>query len=85
MLIDAQKEMIEGSGLSAKTIKGLSEETKDYTDYLYEENGVIKLNTKAWKEYIDIDILNTIKNLKTETETLSKKYGENSVEVKKIR
>lgn len=82
LLIDAQKEMIEGSGLSAKTIKGLSEETKDYTDYLYEENGVIKLNTKAWKEYIDIDILNTIKNLKTETETLSKKYGENSVEVK---
>lgn len=82
LIATAEKEMNDEGGISASTIKALADATDNYMDYLYEENGVLKLNTKAWKEYIDIDILNTIKNLKTETETLSKKYGENSVEVK---
>lgn len=51
LLATAEKEMKDG-GLSADTIKALADETSDYLDYLYEENGVIKLNTQAWKDYI---------------------------------
>lgn len=51
LLATAEKEMKAG-GLSADTIKTIAAETSDYLDYLYEENGVIKLNTQAWKDYI---------------------------------
>ena len=50
LLATAEEEMASG-GLSADTIKALADSTSDYLDYLYEENGVIKLNTEAWKEY----------------------------------
>ncbi len=46
----AQKEMDSGSGLSAETVKALADAEETYLDYLYEENGVVKLNTEAWKE-----------------------------------
>lgn len=55
---EAEKEMVDG-GLSAETVKKLADTdklpdtVKDYIDYLYEENGVIKLNTEAWKENAD--------------------------------
>lgn len=52
----AQKEMDDGAGLSAETIKALKAASEDYLDYLYEENGVIKLNTEAWKEYADAEM-----------------------------
>lgn len=50
LLATAEEEMASG-GLSADTIKALADSTSDYLDYLYEENGVVKLNTEAWKEY----------------------------------
>ena len=50
ILTTAEEEMASG-GLSADTIKALADSTSDYLDYLYEENGVVKLNTEAWKEY----------------------------------
>lgn len=50
LLDTAQKEMSTKDGLSANTIKSLAEASEDYLDYLYEENGVVKLNTEAWKE-----------------------------------
>ena len=46
----AEKEMEKGEGLSADTIKSLAAAEENYLDYLYEENGVVKLNTKAWRE-----------------------------------
>lgn len=49
ILTTAEEEMASG-GLSADTIKALADSTSDYLDYLYEENGVVKLNTEAWKE-----------------------------------
>ena len=52
LLKTAEKEMLDG-GLSESTIKSLSEATDDYIDYLYEENGLVKLNTEAWKAYVD--------------------------------
>ena len=46
----AQEEMSSGDGLSPDTIKALADAEENYLDYLYEENGVVKLNTEAWKE-----------------------------------
>ena len=50
VLATAQEEMAGGGGLSPDTIADLAEAEANYLDYLYEENGVIKLNTEAWKE-----------------------------------
>lgn len=46
----AQREMATGVGLSAETIQALADVNENYLDYIYEENGVIKLNTEAWRE-----------------------------------
>lgn len=53
MMNTAQEEMASGSGLSTDTIEKLAKENENYLDYLYEENGVIKLNTEAWKANAD--------------------------------
>lgn len=52
ILWKAEKETKDGGGLSPDTIKAMSSATDDYLDYLYEENGLIKLNTEAWNEFI---------------------------------
>lgn len=49
LLATAMQEMAEGRGLSADTIKSLADAEENYIDFLYEENGVIKLNTAAWE------------------------------------
>ena len=46
----AQADMATGAGLSTDTIEALASANDDYLSYLYEENGVIKLNTEAWME-----------------------------------
>lgn len=50
VLETAQQEMASGAGLSAETIQALADANENYLDFLYEENGVIKLNTDAWRE-----------------------------------
>ena len=54
LLNTAESDMIAGGGLSVSTvqsiIKELAETEEDYLNYLYEENGVVKLNTQAWNE-----------------------------------
>ena len=50
LISTAQEEMDSDKGLSSDTIKALAAIEKNYLDYLYEENGVVKLNTEAWKE-----------------------------------
>ena len=44
LLRTAQKEMADGGGLSVDTIADLADAEENYLDYLYEENGVIKLS-----------------------------------------
>lgn len=67
LLTTAQKEMAEGDGgLSASTIQALADETDRYLDYLYEENGVIKLNTEAWKAYANEKMLGDISAIEDE-------------------
>ena len=71
ILSTAEEEMATG-GLSADTIKSLADETEDYIDYLYEENGVIKLNTEAWKERANIEMRDNISAIEAEIESLKK-------------
>ena len=53
----AQAEMTTGGGLSAETAKALIEKLteagEDYVDYLTVENGALKLNTKAFGDYLE--------------------------------
>lgn len=46
----AQADMADGGGISPETMEKLAKVEENYLDYLYEENGVVKLNTEAWKE-----------------------------------
>lgn len=65
----------ETGGLSTDTISEMAELTEDYLDYLYEENGVIKLNTQAWEEYMTAkaqdDFSSAVENLVEEKEALA--------------
>lgn len=47
----AEEEMAKNQTLSEGTMKSLADANKEYTDFLYEENGVVKLNTEAWREW----------------------------------
>lgn len=71
LLETAEKEMEEG-GLSVDTIKSMSEANKDYLDYLYEENGVIKLNTDAWLAYIAAKAKDNVDSLQATKDALLK-------------
>lgn len=53
LLESAQNDMSSGGGLSTDTIEKLAKAEENYLDYLYEENGVIKLNTAEWKKNAD--------------------------------
>lgn len=65
----AEEEMSKG-GLSADTINALAAANKNYLDYLYEENGVIKLNTDAWLENANVQMQKDMSEIKKETESL---------------
>lgn len=71
VLETAQAEMATG-GLSADTIKALADETEDYIDYLYEENGLIKLNVDAWKERANLEMEGNIFAIEAEIASLEK-------------
>lgn len=65
----AEEEMATG-GLSPETINALAAANKDYIDYLYEENGVIKLNTEAWIENANAKMQEQMAEIEKETESL---------------
>lgn len=79
VLETAQQEMASGAGLSAETIQELAEANENYLDFLYEENGVIKLNTDAWRENANskmesemLDIEREIRELQEQNSELEK-------------
>lgn len=67
----AQSEMAAGQSLSAETLKALAGVTAEYSDYLYEENGLIKLNTKAWEENANAQMERNIAWLQAEITSLN--------------
>lgn len=79
VLETAQQEMASGAGLSAETIQALADVNENYLDFLYEENGVIKLNTDAWQENANskmesemLDIEREIRELQEQNSELEK-------------
>ena len=69
----AQEDMAGGGGLSADTIESLASAEENYLDYLYEENGVIKLNTEAWKENANAKMQNEIAEIQKEIDSLEER------------
>lgn len=70
VLTTAQEEMAGGGGLSADTIADLAEAEANYLDYLYEENGVVKLNTDAWKENANAKMQSEMDEIQKEIDSL---------------
>lgn len=66
----AQADMATGAGLSTDTIEALASANDDYLGYLYEENGVIKLNTEAWIENANAKMQEQMAEIEKETESL---------------
>lgn len=69
-LVKTAEEEMSNGGLSADTINALAAANKNYLDYLYEENGVIKLNTDAWLENANVQMQKDMSEIKKETESL---------------
>lgn len=76
LLETAQQEMEEGTGLSVSTIQALAEANENYLDYIYEENGVIKLNTEAWKDNANAKMQNEMLDIQHEIEALAEQNVE---------
>lgn len=67
----AQADMADGGGLSPETIEKLAKAEANYLDYLYEENGVVKLNTEAWKENANAKMLGEMDEIQKEIDSLN--------------
>lgn len=73
LLETAQKEMSGESGLSPDTIEALAAAEENYLDYLYEENGIVKLNTEAWKENANAKMRDDMASIQSEIAALEEK------------
>lgn len=71
LLDDAQNDMSNGGGLSPETIEKLAKAEENYLDYLYEENGVVKLNTEAWKENANAKMQGEMDEIQKEIDSLN--------------
>lgn len=83
----AQKEMEETGRLSASTIQAISKEVEDYTKFLYLENGLVKLNTQAWKEYANQDAAAEIEGINQQITALEQEQQKatDATRIKEIR
>lgn len=66
----AKLDMADGGGLSPETIEKLASAEENYLDYLYEENGVVKLNTEAWRENANAKMQSEMGEIQKEIESL---------------
>lgn len=73
VLADAEADMATGEGLSPDTISALADAEANYLDYLYEENGVVKLNTEAWKENAKAKMLGEMADIQKEIDSLKER------------
>lgn len=72
-LDSAEADMAGGSGLSPDTIDALADAEENYLDYLYEENGVVKLNTEAWKENANAKMMSEMDEIQKEIASLEER------------
>lgn len=80
-LATAEKEMLHG-GLSLETINSLSSATEDYIDYLYVENGLIKLNVQAWREMYDAKVRSQTSEIQKEIDAIQEENKQLSEQLK---
>ena len=73
LLETANQEMASGDGLSASTIKALADAEEHYLDFLYEENGIVKLNTEAWEENARAKMKGEISDIQKEIDSLEER------------
>ena len=78
----ATEDMKDGGGVSPDTISALAGVTEDYVQYLYDENGIVKLNVEAWKEYINTTRQTSVDGIR---ETIALLEQENAELAEKIR
>lgn len=72
--LDAAKvDMADGGGLSPDTIEKLASAEENYLDYLYEENGVVKLNTDAWEENSKAKMQSDMSEIQKEIDSLKER------------
>lgn len=71
LLETAQKDMADGGGLSPETIAKLADAEANYLDYIYEENGVVKLNIEAWKKRANAKMLGEMDEIQKEIDSLN--------------
>lgn len=76
----AQKEMQETGSISSDTLAKLAEYGEDYLDYLYEEDGQLKLNIELWRKRIEaqaaqkvVDLTDEIAQLEADNKALAEK------------
>lgn len=72
-LESAEADMAGGGGLSADTIDALADAEENYLDYLYEENGAVKLNTEAWKENANAKMQSEMGEIQKEIDSLQER------------
>ena len=72
ILQSAENGMAGGGGLSADTIKALADAQENYLNYLYEENGVVKLNTEAWKENANAKMQREMDEIQAEIDAIER-------------
>lgn len=84
LLAKAEEEMSsDEGGLSVDTINALAAADENYIDYLYEENGLVKLNTEAWKENANAKMQGQIDEIQKEIDSLEKRNDvlRNAIEI----
>ena len=73
VLAQAESEMASDGGISSDTLKSIMDMLADgekLTDYIYTENGLLKLNTEKWQERSDAMMLNDISALEAQRDEL---------------
>lgn len=66
----AETDMAAGGGLTPETIAKLADVEENYLAYLYEENGVVKLNTEAWKENANAKMQSEMAEIQKEIDSI---------------
>lgn len=67
----AEKDMADDRGLTSETIQALADAEENYLDFLYEENGVVMLNTEAWKENANAKMHREMVEIESEINSLA--------------
>lgn len=70
-LASAEKDMADDRGLTSETIQALADAEENYLDFLYEENGVVMLNTEAWKENANAKMHREMVEIESEINSLA--------------